>query len=277
MSFEGSKAVIVKDLSGNILQISGGALTVAGTINATAQISGQTIALWGGSGRNAIYLTNQSGTLPAIIDASGRLAVTASGLSVYNVSGGAAALFSVGLQSGVGGNVIQIAGSLSAAIASINQFGQSDSFSTASANALDVNNVNFGYDQTADRFSRLRISASGSAASQGGAQHRLFTDVTQGGLNIKTADFVPATALSGGIALGASGVCIHGIRIKSISGVVVGQTIHIGSSGNPPYISGGYQLTYLESAEFKAINPAFIRVFSAGLSGAPISWAGVDF
>ena len=72
---------IVVDVSG------GNAIRIAGNISATSEISGQTIATWPASGRNAIYLTNQSGNLAVIVDASGRLAVTMSGAVINLVSG----------------------------------------------------------------------------------------------------------------------------------------------------------------------------------------------
>ena len=57
MSFEGSKAVMIKDVSGNVLAVPGGG------ISATANVSGQPITLTNASGFNAIYVTNQSGNL----------------------------------------------------------------------------------------------------------------------------------------------------------------------------------------------------------------------
>lgn len=63
MSFDGSKAVLIKDLSGNVVTAVSGNLSIAGNISSTAAISGQTVAIWGESGRNSMYITNQSGNL----------------------------------------------------------------------------------------------------------------------------------------------------------------------------------------------------------------------
>lgn len=69
MSFEGTKAVIIKDLSGNTLQV------VGGSLSATASVSGQTIRIANSSGFNAVYITSQSGNIPIAVDNSGRISV----------------------------------------------------------------------------------------------------------------------------------------------------------------------------------------------------------
>lgn len=63
MSFEGSKAVMIKDISGNVLTVPGGSLS------ATANVSGQTVFIAQGSGFNAHYITNQSGNLALTVTA----------------------------------------------------------------------------------------------------------------------------------------------------------------------------------------------------------------
>src|SRR5512145_244965 len=72
----GTNRILVATSGQEIIAKISGETVVA---NVVTDISGQTVRLWRGSGHNAVYLTNQSGTLPAIIDASGRLAVTNSG------------------------------------------------------------------------------------------------------------------------------------------------------------------------------------------------------
>lgn len=95
------------------------------------------------------------------------------------------------------------------------------------------------------------------------------------GTNIVTGALVQATNASGGAPLAGSGITLHGIYIKNVSGTV-NSAIHIGSSGNPPYISGGYVLDIGDEKEFHINNPAYVRVF-ARTSGAVVCWAGVDF
>lgn len=212
MSFEGSKAVIIKDLSGNVLNIPNGSL------QATANVSG-----------NAINVV------------SGAVAITDDG-----------------------GATITFVGNPSF-----------DNTTPSAIQTLYTHTYLSAYDQTADRMNRLRITASGNVASQGGSQFRLLTDTTQAGSNLKTAGIVAISDASGGAALAASGVTIHGIDIKFVSGAV-NAALHIGSSGNPPYISGGYVMDVGESKHFNVYNPAFIRVF-ARTSGSIVSWAGVNF
>ena len=60
---------------------------VAVSASVSAEISGDTVRIWQGSGHNGIYLTSQSGNIFAVLDDSGRLAVTTSGVSVGVVSG----------------------------------------------------------------------------------------------------------------------------------------------------------------------------------------------
>lgn len=63
MSFDGTKAVMIKDISGNVLTVPGGSLS------ATANVSGQTVFIAQGSGFNAHYITNQSGNLALTVTA----------------------------------------------------------------------------------------------------------------------------------------------------------------------------------------------------------------
>lgn len=98
----------------------------------------------------------------------------------------------------------------------------------------------------------------------------------KGGTDLKTGVFVSATLLSGGTQLSTSGITTYGINIKNTSLTISGR-IHVGSSGNPPYLSGGYVLLPGESQAFNVCNPAFIRVFSSTLSGTDVCWYGITF
>ena len=206
----------------------------------------------------------------------------------------------VPVQSGIGLNVNIAAGSSTASvsgetIAIWNESGrnqiylgnQGGSPIEASNVATDENSTNnihmrtaaavYGFDTVAgNRWRRIASTTSGAAASQNGAVFRLLTDTVQAGSNIKTGAFFAVTGLSGGAALAASGVSIHGIKIKNFPSGPISGTVYVGSSGNPPYVSGGYPLAAGEETEFKVFNPAFIRVFAV-TSGTHISWAGVNF
>lgn len=99
------------------------------------------------------------------------------------------------------------------------------------------------------------------------------------GTNLRTGAFVKTTAASGGTVLAASGTYTpFGVYIKNVSYsgyAFTSGAVHIGSSGNPPYASGGYILLPGEKELFNIERPDFIRVFSY-VSGTAVSWYGID-
>lgn len=230
MSFEGSRSVIIKDLSGNVVTAQSGNLNIAGSISANAAISGQTIAIWGASGRNSTYITNQSGNLA---------------LSV------------------VPGNGI----------------GDGLSLGTTNMTAAAVELL--GFDGVASTWNRVRVTASGTIASQAGIQYRLLTDTTQAGSTVRINTPLPAISNSGGNSLG-SGVVVHGIRIKHLlsgEGNLLSGFVWVGGSGtnNAPFSGNGYPLFMGESLELKNVsNFNQVRIVAA-LSGLLVSAIGVDF
>lgn len=84
-------------VSGNVVVTSGGA----------AKVSGETVAIWQGSGRNGVYISNQSGNLFMNIDASGRLAVSNSGTGM-NVLSGQVQVMSGSLIAKISGEVLRL-------------------------------------------------------------------------------------------------------------------------------------------------------------------------
>ena len=108
----------------------------------------------------------------------------------------------------------------------------------------------------------------------------------QTGSNLRTGNFVTVvggTNGSGGTALAASGtytpldVYIKNASITSGTFFFGGSgAIYVGSSGNPPYASGGYVLFATEKECFNVDRPDFIRVYGQ-VSGIQCTWYGVDF
>lgn len=107
----------------------------------------------------------------------------------------------------------------------------------------------------------------------------------QTGGNLRTGVFVTAvggTNGSGGTTLAASGTYTPlGIYIKngSVAGAGLGTAsglVFVGSSGNPPYASGGYILLPGEKEFFPIDRPDWVRVYGQA-SGAAVTWYGVDF
>ena len=84
-----SNAVLVQGRSGQLALVTNdGKLAVDATVSAEAEISGQTTRLWQGSGHNGVYITSQSGNIFSILDDSGRLAMTNSGVvTIGKISG----------------------------------------------------------------------------------------------------------------------------------------------------------------------------------------------
>lgn len=218
MSFEGSKAVLIKDLSGNILSVAGG------SISANAQISGQPITFTNASGFNAVYLTNQAGTSGVLVAQTGD-----------NVTNGTM----IGL------------------------------FAHSTLNA---------WDETANRFNRVRTTVSGSIASQVGTQFRLLTDTTEGGTTFRTriSGYLPVTDASGGASVG-SGVCAYGVNLRNISGSVNG-IIWVGGSGIglAPFSGHGRPLLTDDETTIRVNNFLQLRAV-ANISGVLLAATGVDF
>ena len=108
----------------------------------------------------------------------------------------------------------------------------------------------------------------------------------QTGSKLKTGVFITAVGGangSGGTALAASGTYTPmGVYIKNVS-VTSGAfsfggsgVIYVGSSGSPPYASGGYVLFAGEKELFNVDRPDFIRVYGR-VSGIQVTWYGVDY
>lgn len=110
MSFDGSKAVLIKDLSGNVVSVaSGGNLSITGTISATASVSGQVVSTSGGAVKisgetvsvtaGTIFRTRVSGYLP-VTDVSGGASVgsgvVGQGAILRNMSGSVNGIIWVG-------------------------------------------------------------------------------------------------------------------------------------------------------------------------------------
>lgn len=272
MSIKPSNAVLIQGQSGQLCLVdSSGQLAVNAAITVGAvSVSGETVAIWQGSGRNGVFITNQSGTLFTVVDASGRLAITASG-DVYRsqISGDSIAIWPAS-----GRNAVYLT----------NQAGTSGVYTTIPADNIGNSNlvglttiaVNLGWDETSARWDRLRVTASGSVASNSGVYHRLLTDSTMQGSNFKTGPFVPAPDLSGGTSLTTNGgITPYGIKVKNYSGEV-NSAIHVGSSGNPPYESGGWIIDIGDELHINVNQPDFVRIY-ARTSGASVCWTGLDF
>ena len=230
MSFDGSKAVLIKYLSGNTVSVaSGGNLSIAGTITSTAAISGETIAIWGASGRNPVYVTSQSGNL----------AMT---------------------------------------LAPGNAFGDNQSF--AAVNMTLTSTELFGLDSVANTWVRVRTTASGSVASQGGIIFRSLVDATEAGASVRINTPLPAISNSGGNSLG-SGVTVYGMKIKHLTsgeGNPISGMVWVGGSGTglAPFSGNGYPLSMGETLDLKTTNFNSVRVVAA-VSGSLISAIGVGF
>lgn len=102
--------------------------------------------------------------------------------------------------------------------------------------------------------------------------------IAQVGSTLKTGAFVIATSGSGGVALTTSGGELpFGLTLNNVSNYVAttsGSRIYVGSSGNPPYVSGGYLLGPGNEIKLSVNNPDCIRVYGSQ-SGATVSWIGV--
>lgn len=233
MSFEGTRSVLIKDASGNTLNIPGGSLSATANVSGQpVNVSGSTVLINQNSGFNGVYITNQSGNL-------------------------------------------------SLAVAPGNAFGDNQSF--AAVNMTLASTELFGLDTVAGTWVRLRASASGSAASQGGVQARLLADVTQGGTTIRTriSGYLAVTDVSGGATLG-SGVVVHGVKIRNISllqGGTISGVVWIGGSGTnlAPFSGHGYPLFPGETLDLTQVNNLLQVRAVAALSGVFIACYGVDF
>lgn len=87
--------------------------------------------------------------------------------------------------------------------------------------------------------------------------------------------FLQCGSGSGGVALTANTSSMpYGIIVKNVGHVMgISGLVHVGTSGSPPYISGGYILATSESVTLNASRPDFIRVYGTK-SGIGVSWLG---
>lgn len=107
----------------------------------------------------------------------------------------------------------------------------------------------------------------------------IVTRMTGSNLRVHNSGFVFASAASGGDPLALSGTYTPlGIVIKNAAsaGLGVSGILHVGSSGNPPNISGGFILQPGDREVFNVDRPDYIRVFSR-VSGIGVNWYGIDF
>lgn len=90
-----------------------------------------------------------------------------------------------------------------------------------------------------------------------------------------TTTFVLATSGSGGTALtAATSSYPYGILVKNASNIIgLSGLIMLGTSGSPPFISGGYPLQVGESIRLAVTRPDFVRVYG-GFSGVSVGWLG---
>lgn len=241
-----SGSAIITSVSGNIVQISGQVVSTSGGV---AKISGETIIVTSGTG------VRISGETISVTSGTG-IRISGETIAIWGASGRNAVYLT-----SQSGNVAPVVAFLT------DQQGEQ--------NRLYVAAQLTATDNVSTLTNKIRSTVSGSIQSQDASVFRLLTDTTQGGSNLKTGAFLVVTGVSGGAALAASGGAVYGIKIKSMSGVV-NAPIHVGSSGNPPYVSGGFVMDVGASEEFKTNNPAYIRVF-ARTSGVAVSWCGMDF
>lgn len=92
-----------------------------------------------------------------------------------------------------------------------------------------------------------------------------------------TSVFLQCSSGSGGVALSANASSYpFGIIVKNVGNVMgVSGVVRLGSSGNPPFISGGYGLATGESITLNASRADFLRVYGT-LSGVGVSWIGLS-
>ena len=107
-----------------------------------------------------------------------------------------------------------------------------------------------------------------------GSAHVVITAHTASTLTLTTT-FILSSSGSGGVALtSATSSYPYGVTVKNASNVVgVSGVILLGTSGSPPYISGGYPLHVGESITLNVSRPDFIRVYGT-LSGVAAGWIG---
>lgn len=262
--------------SGAGVRISGE--TVAITSGAGVRISGETVALWGASGRNPIYITNQSGTLPVIIDASGRMAVTISGGNVTlnqtvtaTVSGNAV---------NVSGNTVTAITSVSGNVVTINS-GAGVRISGETISQASGTGVRISGETVIARISGETVTAANTVS--GNIPIASLSTISGVALMAvePTMTFFMAyqtlmiTAASGGAALLSGDSRVVTVRNIGQSGSIM----FVGSSGTSraPWVatefSGwGYQLKDGDSLTMRCFNPAVVRVVSL-TSGQPVSYA----
>jgi hypothetical protein len=230
-----SGETVSTSVSGNVISVSGG----------VSKTSGETIRIWQGSGHNGVFITNQSGNLFTIVDASGRLAVTTSG-AVVSVNSGTGVRISgdtIVLTSGAG---VRISGDT--VIAKIS--GES----ITAANTVSGN------------IPVASLSTISGVALLVAEPTKTFFMAYQ---------TLQITSASGGATLLSGDSRVISVRNIGQSGSIM----FVGSSGTSraPWVatefSGwGWQLKDGDSITIPVFNPAVIRVVSL-TSGQPVSYA----
>lgn len=233
-------------ISGEVVNISGMVVSTSGGV---ARVSGEVFAIWQGSGRNGSYLVNRSGTLEVIVDASGRLAVTTSGVTVISKVSGEAITIS--------GNVVSTSVSGNTIIAKVSGETMSVSVSGNIITAAITVSGNTAIDSV--------VSTSGRGLLTTNAVRTTFF----------AYQTLQCTSASGGEQLLSGDSQIVSIRNIGQSGSIM----FLGSSGTnrAPYVltefSGwGWQLKDGDSMTVNIKNPNLLRVVSL-TSGQPISYA----
>lgn len=262
-------------ISGNVVSVSGGA----------AKVSGETVAIWQGSGRNGVFISNQSGNLFLNIDASGRLAVSDSGTSV-NVLSGQVQVMSGIVVSKISGETIRlVSGHNTVAIQGFDYSGltwNSLGVDTSGGTALKIaGNLTAQTDVSGQLvYSVLHVSgnpplALASITTTSGAA-LLTMQATKA--VFKSYQSLPVTNDSGGTQLlsGQSTV----VSIKNLG--ITGSFMWVGSSGtgNWPWASGtdqsglGWFLGPRDSVTIPIFNPnlLWVCVGPTNRSGQRISY-----
>lgn len=224
-----------------------GEIIIAKISGEHTRVSGETFRIWQGSGHNGVYLTNQSGTLFGVIDTSGRLAVTTSGVSVSVVSGTGVRISgeTIILTSGAG---VRISGETVATTISGNI--------VTAANTLSGNVAIGGVTS----LSGVAILAAEPVKSLFVAYETLMITAASGGTQLLSGDSRVVTIRNAGVS---------------------GTSMFVGSSGTnrAPWMatnrSGrGWRIDDGDSLTVSINNPNLIRVVTLSTtSGEPVTYA----
>ena len=215
---------------------------------------------------NNVYITDISGNNITIISGDLRVRTQSGSILTHFIAGS-------------GMNPVYLTNESGNLAVTVNPGQLGDGLTQATQNTFNVGASLYAFD--GNTINRIRTSVSGSNASASGNTFRLLTDSIQAGSFLRTGGFTIATSGSGGVQLTQSGgIAVHGIFIKNIANTAAATTvsgvIHVGSSGNPPFISGGYVLGPGQEIKLNVYRPETIRVYG-GVSGVAVSWCTVDF